>query len=86
MKAAVTSGAWITTGGLNAGVMKLVGEVIHDHESNINTGQKVVVLGISPWNMIPNNEKLANNESCEYVIVTIKEYQVEYLNLKSALS
>ncbi len=45
MKAAKTTNAWITTGGTNFGVMKLVGDAVAEDMNAHN----LTVLGIATW-------------------------------------
>jgi len=61
IKAADSTGAWIVTGGTNAGVMKHVGEAIRD--SAIARGASktpLVAIGIATWGCINNREILVN--------------------------
>ncbi|XP_070581223.1 transient receptor potential cation channel subfamily M member 5-like [Ptychodera flava] len=61
-KAAVSTGAWIITGGTAVGVMKKVGEAINE-ESQGTTDERiknVVALGIATWNVIVNNQALTH--------------------------
>jgi transient receptor potential cation channel subfamily M member 2 len=55
VKAAGSTDAWISTGGLNVGVMKHVGEAVGE-----NPNDKIVVLGIATWTMVFDNNKLIN--------------------------
>ncbi|XP_076815902.1 transient receptor potential cation channel subfamily M member-like 2 isoform X1 [Clavelina lepadiformis] len=56
IKAAVSTGAWIVTGGTHAGVMKHVGDAIqHDVTARSN---KVVALGIATFGIVYDKEKL----------------------------
>jgi transient receptor potential cation channel subfamily M protein 7 len=62
IKAAISTGAWIITGGTNTGVMRLVGEAVADefHKS------KLTVLGIATWGKIALRDKMIlskNNDS-----------------------
>ncbi|XP_070579638.1 transient receptor potential cation channel subfamily M member-like 2 [Ptychodera flava] len=61
-KAAISTGAWIITGGTATGVMKKVGEAIKE-ESQGTTENEVVALGIATWNVIDNNNALTNTSS-----------------------
>ena len=61
IKAADSTGAWIVTGGMNAGVMKHVGEAIRD--SAIARGANknpIVAIGIATWGCVNNREALVN--------------------------
>ena len=61
VKAAHSTGAWISTGGFNVGVMKHVGEAIAENSSSFGQNEKIVVLGIAPWDMTLNQDILMNN-------------------------
>ena len=69
VKAALSTGAWISTGGLNVGVMKYVGEAIREYSLTINTNHKINVLGIAPWDMVLHKKDLQRGEQ---VIVNFK--------------
>ena len=56
VKAAVSTGAWIITGGTNTGVMRLVGEAIADE---FQKGQfNPTVLGIATWGKIALRDEM----------------------------
>ncbi|KAG8505750.1 Transient receptor potential cation channel subfamily M member 2, partial [Galemys pyrenaicus] len=53
------AGAWIITGGSHAGVMKQVGEAVHDFSLSGSCSQgKVVTIGVATWGAIHNRESL----------------------------
>ncbi len=54
IKAAVSTGAWIISGGTNTGVMRLVGEAVADY-AKYSTENKLTVLGIATWGIISMN-------------------------------
>jgi hypothetical protein len=57
------SGAWIITGGTNAGVMEFVGEAVRDFSlSSGAVEQKVVAVGIATWGIIDNMDSLMPTE------------------------
>lgn len=57
--AATSIGAWIVTGGMNAGVMKLVGEAVREHNVLSHyTENNIVALGIATWGIVDGNENL----------------------------
>ncbi|KAJ4937685.1 hypothetical protein JOQ06_002317 [Pogonophryne albipinna] len=60
IKAAVTTGAWIITGGVNTGVMRHVGEALKDHSSK--SRGKVCAIGIAPWGILENKEDLIGKD------------------------
>nr|CAB3267284.1 transient receptor potential cation channel subfamily M member 2-like [Phallusia mammillata] len=55
------TGAWIITGGTNAGVMKHVGKAVQEHaaaKSNKKKTNKVVTLGIVTWGILQNKSSI----------------------------
>ncbi|CAL1536039.1 unnamed protein product, partial [Lymnaea stagnalis] len=60
MKAAQSTGAWIVTGGTNAGVMKHVGEAVRDF--GLTSEGRVTTIGIASWGCVQNKEHLINKE------------------------
>uniref|UniRef100_UPI00398ECA5E transient receptor potential cation channel subfamily M member 5 n=1 Tax=Pristiophorus japonicus TaxID=55135 RepID=UPI00398ECA5E len=61
VKAAQSTGAWIITSGLRAGITKLIGEAVRDHAlASTSSKIKVFAMGISPWGIISDREALAN--------------------------
>ena len=56
-------GAWIITGGTNAGVMEFVGEAVKDHMLTTGSSkQKVVALGIATWGIVDNKDALTDED------------------------
>jgi hypothetical protein len=87
MKAAKTTDAWILTGGLNSGVMKLVGDAVAQDFDNEN----VTVVGIVPCGCIPkhhvlfdkdliNSDELVQNSEC-LINVNKEDNQVNMVSL-----
>ncbi|XP_008402157.1 transient receptor potential cation channel subfamily M member 2-like isoform X2 [Poecilia reticulata] len=64
IKVAQTTGAWIITGGTNAGVMMHVGQAVRDCALNNTTKRKIVAIGVAPWGVIHNKDKLVNENGC----------------------
>ncbi|XP_029283251.1 transient receptor potential cation channel subfamily M member 1-like [Cottoperca gobio] len=62
IKAAVTTGAWIFTGGVSTGVIRHVGDALKDHSSK--SRGKVCAIGIAPWGIIENKEDLIGRDVC----------------------
>ncbi|XP_078386313.1 transient receptor potential cation channel subfamily M member 7 isoform X2 [Cetorhinus maximus] len=60
IKAAVTTGAWILTGGVNAGVVKHVGDALKEHISR--SSRKICTIGIAPWGVIENRNDLIGRD------------------------
>ncbi|XP_077865498.1 transient receptor potential cation channel subfamily M member-like 2 [Saccoglossus kowalevskii] len=57
IKAAVSTGAWIITRGIDAGVSKIVGEAIKEEHTEI------MALGMAGWDSIDNNAALHGHTS-----------------------
>ncbi|XP_014879157.1 transient receptor potential cation channel subfamily M member 2-like, partial [Poecilia latipinna] len=71
IKVAQTTGAWIITGGTNAGVMRHVGQAVRDYALSNTKQREIVAIGVAPWRVIHNRDKLVNEEGCfpaQYVI------------------
>ncbi|ESO93554.1 hypothetical protein LOTGIDRAFT_161660 [Lottia gigantea] len=60
-KAAESTGAWIITGGSNAGVMKYVGEAIKEISIS-DEKNRVVAIGVAPWGCVKKRDELINSE------------------------
>ncbi|KAJ8248754.1 hypothetical protein GJAV_G00227380 [Gymnothorax javanicus] len=60
IKAAVTTGAWIFTGGVSNGVVRHVGDALKDHSSK--SRGKVCAIGIAPWGIVENKEDLIGRD------------------------
>ncbi|XP_068446752.1 transient receptor potential cation channel subfamily M member 1-like [Clinocottus analis] len=60
IKAAVTTGAWIFTGGVSTGVIRHVGDALKEHSSK--SRGKVWAIGIAPWGIIENKEDLIGKD------------------------
>uniref|UniRef100_A0A3B4ZDJ1 non-specific serine/threonine protein kinase n=1 Tax=Stegastes partitus TaxID=144197 RepID=A0A3B4ZDJ1_9TELE len=60
IKAAVTTGAWILTGGVNTGVAKHVGDALKEHCSG--SSKKICTIGIAPWGVIENRNDLIGRD------------------------
>uniref|UniRef100_A0A3Q3E2Q3 non-specific serine/threonine protein kinase n=1 Tax=Labrus bergylta TaxID=56723 RepID=A0A3Q3E2Q3_9LABR len=60
IKAAVTTGAWILTGGVNTGVAKHVGDALKKHCSR--SSKKICTIGIAPWGVIENRNDLIGRD------------------------
>ncbi|XP_013398789.1 transient receptor potential cation channel subfamily M member 2 [Lingula anatina] len=60
VKAGQSTGAWIITGGMNAGVMKHVGEAVLDYTVAAGSRQKLVTIGIATWGCVASKEQLTD--------------------------
>ncbi|KAM6934197.1 transient receptor potential cation channel subfamily M member 2 [Xenentodon cancila] len=64
IKVAQTTGAWIITGGTNAGVMKYVGQAVKDFALSSSLRSKIVAIGVATWGVIHNREALVHRDGC----------------------
>ncbi len=55
--AALQTNAWIVTGGTAAGVMQLVGSLVHE-SGRQGSAEQIVCLGIAPWGVVDNHEAM----------------------------
>ncbi|CAF4855404.1 unnamed protein product [Rotaria sp. Silwood1] len=55
LKVARTTGAWIVTGGMNTGIMKLVGEII---QINPDRSRPIPLIGIATWGCVSGRKHL----------------------------
>ncbi|ESO08111.1 hypothetical protein HELRODRAFT_169845 [Helobdella robusta] len=58
--AAKTTGAWVTTGGTNTGVMKHVGEALGD--TLVQSRNNIITIGIAPWGVVHKREDLIGKD------------------------
>ncbi|CAM4760304.1 unnamed protein product [Rotaria magnacalcarata] len=54
-KVATTTGAWIITGGMNTGIMKLVGDIV---PTNPHNSRPIHIIGIATWGCVSNCDQL----------------------------
>ena len=59
LKAAHTTNAWVVTGGTHAGVMKMVGKMLQEDDSN----RPVVCIGIATWGSIYLHKEMQQKQS-----------------------
>ncbi|KAJ8247832.1 hypothetical protein GJAV_G00251040 [Gymnothorax javanicus] len=60
IKVAITTGAWILTGGVNTGVAKHIGDALKEHSSR--SSRKICTIGIAPWGVIENRNDLIGRD------------------------
>uniref|UniRef100_A0A8C3VEE9 Transient receptor potential cation channel subfamily M member 1 n=1 Tax=Catharus ustulatus TaxID=91951 RepID=A0A8C3VEE9_CATUS len=60
IKAAMTTGAWIFTGGVSTGVIRHVGDALKDHSSK--SRGRICAVGIAPWGIVENKEDLIGRD------------------------
>uniref|UniRef100_A0A0R3RIK4 LSDAT_euk domain-containing protein n=1 Tax=Elaeophora elaphi TaxID=1147741 RepID=A0A0R3RIK4_9BILA len=58
LKAAKTTGAWIITAGINAGVVRQVAAAIDGSGSVSRVRSKIVTIGIAPWGLLKKRDSL----------------------------
>ncbi|KAK0425602.1 hypothetical protein QR680_009283 [Steinernema hermaphroditum] len=56
LKAARTTGAWIITSGINAGVVRHVAAALDGQSTSPRARSKIVCIGITPWGMMKKTE------------------------------
>lgn len=86
-KIAVSTHAWVITGGTNVGVMKLVGEALRDVSqldstcTEYNRVSRVMCIGIAPWGVIPNRQQLTcKNKSPRKLKLNAKFQRTNFLD------
>nr|KAF6412078.1 transient receptor potential cation channel subfamily M member 1 [Rousettus aegyptiacus] len=60
VKAAMTTGAWIFTGGVSTGVVSHVGDALKDHPSK--SRGRLCAVGIAPWGIVENRDDLVGKD------------------------
>jgi len=53
-------GGWIISGGMNEGVMKQVGDAVHDHLVAQGSKAGLVAFGIATWGCVKGKKTLVN--------------------------
>uniref|UniRef100_A0A158Q738 LSDAT_euk domain-containing protein n=1 Tax=Elaeophora elaphi TaxID=1147741 RepID=A0A158Q738_9BILA len=62
LKAAQTTGAWIITAGIDAGVVRHVATALDEAGISARMRSKVVTIGIAPWGLLKRHEKLIGKD------------------------
>ncbi|KAL3998389.1 Ion transport family protein [Acanthocheilonema viteae] len=62
LKAAQTTGAWIITAGIDAGVVRHVARALDEAGISARMRSKVVTIGIAPWGLLKRHEKLIGKD------------------------
>ncbi|XP_063170381.1 transient receptor potential cation channel subfamily M member 1 [Candoia aspera] len=60
IKAAMTTAAWIFTGGVSTGIIRHVGDALKDHSSK--SRGRICAIGIAPWGIVENKEDLTGKD------------------------
>ncbi|XP_072880841.1 transient receptor potential cation channel subfamily M member 1-like [Hemitrygon akajei] len=60
IKAAMTTGAWIFTAGVNTGIIRHVGDALKDHSSK--SRGKICAIGFAPWGIVENRMDLIGKD------------------------
>ncbi|KAK6107091.1 Ion transport family protein [Brugia pahangi] len=63
LKAAKTTGAWIITAGINAGVVRQVAAAIDGSGSVSRVRSKIVTIGIAPWGLLKKRDNLLGQDA-----------------------
>ncbi|XP_023378462.1 transient receptor potential cation channel subfamily M member 1-like [Pteropus vampyrus] len=84
VKAAMTTGAWIFTGGVSTGVVSHVGDALKDHPSK--SRGRLCAVGIAPWGIVENKNELVGKDVsiCPPTLASSK--QQSFLSLRVAES
>ncbi|VDN41291.1 unnamed protein product [Gongylonema pulchrum] len=62
LKAAQTTGAWIITAGIDAGVVRHVATALDEAGISARMRSKVVTIGIAPWGLLKRRERLIGKD------------------------
>lgn len=73
----VLPGAWIITGGTNAGVMKHVGEAVRDYGLVSASTNPIIVIGVATWGCIQNKEDLTDSEVTPQPNIKYISYKID---------
>ncbi|TKR93887.1 hypothetical protein L596_008261 [Steinernema carpocapsae] len=63
LKAARTTGAWIVTSGINAGVVRHVAAALDGQSTTPRARSKIVCIGITPWGMLKNADGFVGTDT-----------------------
>ncbi|KAM3720978.1 Transient receptor potential channel [Dirofilaria immitis] len=63
LKAARTTGAWIITAGINAGVVRQVAAAVDGSGSVSRVRSKIVTIGIAPWGLLKKRDSLLGQDA-----------------------
>lgn len=61
-KAARTTGAWIITSGINAGVVRHVAAALEGAITTSKARSKIVSIGIAPWGLLKKRENFVGKD------------------------
>ncbi|XP_072167495.1 transient receptor potential cation channel subfamily M member 3-like [Diadema setosum] len=73
IRVAVSTDAWILTGGTHTGVMRHVGRAVREH--TLRSRQKITAIGVVSWGIVDNREDLIETRS-EVSTQRIKHYRL----------
>jgi len=74
--------AWIVTGGMNFGVMKIVGEAVRNYTLTHSNKKPIVAIGTPPWGCINNRQQLINSQVSCVSVILLKNSICCYNNVK----
>ncbi|RNA22376.1 transient receptor potential cation channel subfamily M member 2-like isoform X1 [Brachionus plicatilis] len=63
ISAALSTDAWLVTGGTNEGIMKIIGEAFKESAIRLKNRRKLILLGIANWTTIKNNHLLTRKST-----------------------
>ncbi|VDN07735.1 unnamed protein product [Thelazia callipaeda] len=63
LKAAKTTGAWIITAGLNAGVVRQVAAAVDGSGTASRVRSRIVTIGIAPWGLLKKRDSLLGQDA-----------------------
>ncbi|KAF8784547.1 Transient receptor potential cation channel like protein [Argiope bruennichi] len=69
VKAILTANAWLFTGGLNYGLVKVVGDAVRKRQYLVSTKERMIhavrCIGVSKWGCVENSDLLINTDPKE---------------------
>lgn len=65
-QALLTANAWLFTGGLNYGLVKVVGDAVRKRQYLVSTKDRMIhairCIGVTKWGCVENNDLLVNTD------------------------
>jgi transient receptor potential cation channel subfamily M protein 2 len=75
MRAAISTNAWVITGGTNAGVMKLVGEAVAEESHK----HSLTLIGVATWGKVLNRNLLKNESDAIPEVTSLDQNHTHFL-------
>ena len=63
LKAAMTTGAWLLTSGIDSGVVRQVATGLDEAGISARMRSKVVTIGVAPWGLVKKRERLVGKDT-----------------------